>query len=394
MNRNLLIEIKDTHTNITLSTLSQNKWRVLFQKQYAFRAAVETEEVNFDGTWINEMKTDLKKIISLPEITKTVLVLNTTGTFIRTENKSLSLDFTKNKIKQNIFSDLKKEFKGLSVIGISINKINKNLYKLLQDVSFTYEMISTTFLEEIQSAFEREQITINQVIASHKVNKHALKSYGNSYGFIFNVNIEEKFTVINIFKERKYISSFKQLNGLNIIYANISEKMNISKMSAKKLFKSLGEIPPESVEDNKVIYISKNDDGTEVAYSKKDLSRYITETVNQIFGTIASKLEPLKDLNPAILFSGEISTLKGFETYSKTSLDIESVLVFKMNTVGIATNAALTCKGIFNKLAKEFENEENNKENEIQLNKGKHSTSILRNISGFMDRIAKQFNYI
>lgn len=390
-NKNLLIEIKDTHSNITLTTFSHGKWRVLSQKKYLFKSTTNDEEIHFDNSWIKEMKSDILKVISIAEITKSIIVLNTTGTLIRTDSKVFNSSIEIKDIKKQLLDDLKVDFKSASVIGLTINEVKKNLYKLSQEVLFTYELISSSFLEEVYLAFENEDLIVNKIIATHKVNRYALKSYANNYGYIFNVNIEEKFTVINTFKDGKYLSSYKRLDGLDKIYKNISEKMNISRLSAKKLFSTLGEIPPESIQDNKIIFVNKMEDGSEIAYSKKDLSRYITEEVNAIFSGIVTKLNPIKELKPAIIFSGEITSLNGFEKYAKTSLDINSILVFKLNTVGISSDSSMIYKGVFEKIKKEIENKQ---EIEIQLNKERYSINITRTVIGLMDRLKKQFNYI
>jgi len=337
------------------------------------------------------MKQDVEKYSPITLISNISLMINTYGTLVKTKEKMFDYNTSSSEVKSLIKSELEAEKSGLALIGVTFNNIEKKATSLSKKISFTYELIQKSFLNEVNSSFKVEGIKIGKLIASHKAARAAIKPYTGSFNFIYNVSIEEKFTTVNIFKDGMFINSAKSPIGLDYIYENIKSKMPISKSEARKLFRNIGNIPPEAVKDNKVIFNKVHEDGTQTAYSKKDLSRYITESVNDIFEGIAANLIAYKDENPTLLFSGEISILKGFEEYAKIALAMTNVQIFKTTLVGINLDTNFSTIGALTKIQKNITTTE---ENKIQLSREAYLTNPKKNITTLLLKASKYFNYI
>lgn len=391
MNKSLLIEIKDTYANITLATFFQNKWAILMNKKYHFRSKIKDDDIIFDNSWIKNMKTEIQEIVPIVSLTNISLMVNTMGSLIKTSVGIFDIRNSNQEIKEKIKKELGQRKKSFAITGITINSVVKDTTKFEQKVSYTYELISKSFLLEIKNSFLLENIKINNVISVHEAMKKSIVPYARQHDFIYNVTIEEKFATINIFENGNFINAYKTSTGLDFIYSNIKEKMDISKQEARKLFKNIGNIPPSAVLDNKIILTRIHDDGTQTIFSKKDLSSYITESVNIIFQGVLSNLKEYQAYNPTLLFSGEISILNGFEAYAKVSLDVNSVEIFKTNLIGIEIDTNYFTVGALKKIQKQFENI---KQNKIQLNKESYWVSSKKSFTQFLEKTAKYFSYI
>ncbi|NQX83430.1 MAG: hypothetical protein HRS50_01790, partial [Mycoplasmataceae bacterium] len=204
-----------------------------------------------------------------------------------------------------------------------------------KEIHVTAEFVEKEYLQEITNQFKYKGIKFDKTIPLIRSILNSIKTKSIKNGFTFSILIEEKFTQLIIFKSDEIISSVKWSTGLTDIYDYISKRMNIDKSTARKLFKSFGSIPPEDVVDDKVIYSNKYEKEIEI-FTKKDLSRYITEKVNELFSNIKSHIDPLKKIsNIKIIFNGEIKSLIGFKKYAINSFAEPNIEKFQTKIIGL-----------------------------------------------------------
>ncbi len=158
--------------------------------------------------------------------------------------------------------------------------------------------------------------------------------------------------------------------------------MMIKKQDAKTLFKSFGSIPPEDVVDDKVIHMRKNGKETEV-FTKKDLSRNITEKVNELFANIKYHIDETKlgDKEVRIVFNGEIKTLMGFRKYASKSFDETNITKYKTDIIGLNPETEFITMGML------LENKTHIEEKRKKANAHSLKVSLL-------SKLSRMYNYI
>ncbi len=349
MIKTLLIEIKDNKAAVTLTSYN-GKVSLLYRNNFYFKPLIG--KILFDSTWIRKMQTELRKVTAFETIENFVLIINTKGTFSKTEILYFSpqIDLTKelSLIKAKIQVQNGKLLHLIDFKTTFISRDNKGI-----KLALCYEVISKNLYRQIIDAFYANNLKFTKIISSIETIKNALLVLKQKDKVIFDVDIEAKHTLISIMKNGTYLEIIKLRGGMDIIYKNIARKMQISSTTARNLFMSFGFIPPEAVVDNKIIYTKRDSTGDQNTFRKKDLSNYITEIVNDFFAEIKGFLNRYAAFNPALIFSGEISRLVGFESYAQIALSAPSqVSIYSSKIIGLCQHDALIVVGALEQINK------------------------------------------
>lgn len=399
MNKILLIEIKDTNALIILFKNTSNGWHVLLSKEYEYESD-NTREIDkdnlasFDLSWIPKMKKDVSKIISINKINDIFLTINTIGTVIELKNYDIkttekTTETFSNLINKELHNDSK-----LSLINYKLeDKIETPLHKKLK---ISYEYVNKKIVEDIKKYLETFNIRITKIISSKDAIFEALKPYMNKSKKIINIQIEDKFTSFYYLRDEKLASFLKRNQGLNFIYRKIANQYKLTIDYARYLFLTFGNIPPEIIKDNRIIFNGRNLLGEKIIFSKKDLSKIITFAVNDILKDIINKVKDTNIKDYEIIFSGQITKLNGFEDYAKNRLDIKNVTIYKTNFIGINSTTEIIAIGSI------YEIEKNIIKNIMRINLKQNQDFKLDNsfakrkniILMLKDKLRKYYNYI
>lgn len=381
MKNRLVIEIKDNKTIVTFSKMRNSNYDLLFHKRYESRFDITISSL-YDFKIIDEIINDLTKDNMIDIINEVFLTINTSR--IVFESYTLKYNSTDDLQEKKVdFRDkLENKYRDILVKNLifTSEKINKNSNTL--NVVATAELVEKSYLNDIKAKFREKGLNITDIIPITKIIENSTKTQTINKGIAFSILVEEKFTQLSIFENGKIISSIKLQFGLLNIYEHIAKMMDINIASAKKLFEKFGSIPPEDVVDDKIIH--KREHGKEFEiFTKKDLSRYITEKVNQLFSNVKSKMSDFKinESSVGIVFSGEIQLLTGFKKYAAKSFAEPNIKQFKTNLIG----ANLENEFIIMGLLKE----------DSQLNSSNfYQKSVKTPKINFINKLIKMYNYI
>lgn len=396
MNKILLIELKDTNALITFTTINNKKWSILLSKEYEYESD-NTREIqsdnlaSFDLSWIPLMKNDVTKIFPINKIDNIFLIINTFGSLIEVKNYNVkTIEKTNETFKQLI---QKEQIENTQLKMLNFKLESKNETPLRKQLKISYEFVNKKILEDIENYLETFGIRIDKIISTKDAIEAALKPYTNRNNNIINIQIEDKFTSFYYIKNNKFVSSLKRNQGLNLIYRKISKQTGLSIDHAKDLFSNFGNIPPEIIIDNRVIFNGKNLKGERLIFTKKDLSKIITFAVNDILKEVIEKIKSKNIFNFEIVFSGKITKLNGFEAYVKDRLNLKNVSTFKTNLIGLNSSTELISIGGLYSIEKIINNSFLKVENgldlkEFRINRRKKIFSILG------DKFNKYYNYV
>lgn len=338
----LAIEIKDNKTVVTLTKNIDGMHNLLFHKTYGSKPLISNSM--YDISIIDQMKYDLSRSNLLDLIEETYLTINTRRTFIHSYNLEINYNTDIDAKLKELKDKLEREYQ-INVIDMKASDNENSLTKKI--INVIVEMVPSDYVKEVRSQLNYKGFKINKLVSVIGSIENSTKENSIKNGVTFNILMEEKFTQLTILKDANLISSIKWDYGLTNIYDYISEKMKIDKNSSKTLFSSFGSIPPEEVVDNKVIHIRKHGKENEI-FTKKDLSRFITEQVNHIFADIKTHVDRIKEkiANVNIVFTGEITSLIGFKKYAAKSFAEPNITSFNSRIIGLKEETEFITVGI------------------------------------------------
>ena len=379
--KNLLaIEIKDNRTIVTLTKFINGKHNLMYHKSYEFTPLSKT--LAYDVSIVKKIKDDLNKMELFDSIDETSLAINTKKVVVQTFKKEYRYDADLKLEKQKIVDDLKEKRPDWKILKCEFPYENSGFTKKI--VNSTIESIEAGYLEEIISAFKFHGIKINKLIPMIDIIKESTKNIAINNGITFVILVEEKFTQLTTFENGSISFSTKWDYGLTNIYDYISKKMDIKKNVSKKIFEYFGSIPPEDVVDDKVIHTKKHGNETEI-FTKKDLSTYITEKVNELFSNVKKEFDFIsKEKNRKIIFSGEIKSLTGFKKYAMKSFAEKNINKFKSEIIGLNEETEFITLGMLNIIQEKKVNKKD-EINESKLTKPKISV---------INKFIRMYNYI
>lgn len=351
MNNHLLFEIKDRYVNVTLASLT-NKWNILYSKKFVFKRNQKNEQSSFDASWIPHMKQQVSQIIEFDLIDDISLILNSRQVILGSKIfKTPIIEFDIKKGKKEFIDQLRSDNKNMYVLGVS--KAVMAQQGVYANMKFVYELFPEKQLQTIISSFQYEGIKIKRVQSGFKAIKKATQPYMQLSKSVVNIDFDSYFTTITHTLDGVVQNVSKKNIGIESIYMAVAQQLEVDISSAVKLVKAFGNIPPENIVDNRIISSRFNKEtGLYKDFDKKQLSSVITQVVNSIYEHIYEDVNISKESNPLFLFSGQLSGLKGFVEYSKTTLDINNVKTYKSNIVGINDYDAFVTSGALAKTRK------------------------------------------
>lgn len=372
----LTVEIKDNKTIATVTKLINGEHNLLLHKTYDSKPL--SNSVLYDVSIIKVIKEDLQRMNILEIIDEKYLTINTKRVLIETFNIELKYDSDVESEKEKLRLGLEKKYPHLRINDLILSNNETALTKRI--INATVELVEKEYLEEVISQFKFRGIKFDKVVPLIKAIENSTKTRAIENGITFSIIVEEKFTQLVTLENGVVTSAKKYGTGLTNIYDHISNIMNLDKKAAKKLFKAFGSIPPEDVVDDKVIHTIKHGKELEI-FTKKDLSRYITEKVNELFANIKTMVDPIKDeTNIRIVFNGEIKSLTGFKKYAAKSFAEPNIRKFKTRIIGLNEETEFITIGTLTE-AKETISENNN----LDLNAPKINV---------FNKLLRMYNYI
>ena len=328
--KNLLaIEVKDNKTIVTLTKFINGKHNLMHHKSYESKPL--SSSVAYDGTIVDKIKKDLSDKKLFDSLDKISLSINTKRVVFHVFDNDFKYNVDLDKEKEIIKKRLEKEHPNLEILRLEFPYKRSGYTK--KTINSTVELIESDYLREIIASFKVKGIEITNIIPMMDVIKESMKKNAIDDGITFSILVEEKFTQLTTFENGSISFSTKWNLGLNSVYQHISEKMNVHTNVSKNLFKYFGSIPPENVVDNKIIHTIKTGKEIEV-FTKKELSEYITEKVNELFSNVKSKFGFVtNDQKRKIIFSGEIKSLNGFKKYATKSFAEKNINQFSNDEI-------------------------------------------------------------
>lgn len=375
----LAIEIKDNKTVVTLTKYISGMHNLLMHKTYGSKPLASN--VMYDNTIVDQVKNDLSKNGLLDLVDETFLTINTKQTYVKPYNFNVNYNTDIQSERELIINKIEKANpEGVEVIDLKLSDDTTTLTN--KTVLAVAEMVPSDLLSEIKHQYNLRGIKITKVVSVLSAIENAIKDGSIKHGATFNILLEEKFTQLTTVQDGKVISSIKWAFGLTNIYDYISEKMNIDKNSSKTLFSVFGSIPPEDVVDNKVIHTRKHGKEVEI-FTKKDLSKYITEKVNEIFADIKTPIDHIKKTTSIkIIFNGEIKSLTGFKKYAAKSFAEPNIARYNSRVIGLSEGTEFITIGILGE-AKEYIDTED-----------KPIEKILTPKMNIFKKMSRMYNYI
>ncbi len=374
----LAVEIKDNKTIVTVAKVQARNYNLLLHKSYNSKPL--NTETYYDSDIINEIVNDLKQMNIFNDIDEKYLTINTNRVTITTMNMeykyNTDLDQSKEQFRQHILRNNK-----TAHINELIFSKENDISLTKQNITATVEAMHSDYINQIEKEYKQKGIEFTKVIPIMRTIQNATSTKAISDGITISILIEEKFTQLTWIDNGVITSSIKWATGLTDIYQHISNMMNIKKPAAKKLFKSFGSIPPEDVVDDKVIHTRKEGKEMEV-FTKKDLSRFITEKVNELFSNVKYHIEKLKndDNQIRIIFNGEIKTLMGFKKYASKSFNEPNIKKFKTNIIGLNPETEFITMGILLEVEDNLETKKKDKLYSPKVN--------------LLNKVFRMYNYI
>ncbi len=340
----LAIEIKDNKTIVTLAKVQDGDYSLLLHKSYGSKALAT--HVYYDSEIIDKINTDLREINILNDIDEKYLTINTNRVIVSSEDFEYKYNTDLDTKKMEYVQNLERTNPTVSINHIVFSN-EEGVALTKQNIRATFEATTSDYINDIKNQYRAKGIEFTKIIPVMRSIQNSVISESGDEDITISVLVEEKFTQLTLIERGMVTSSIKWDTGLTNIYQHISSIMNISKSDAKQLFKSFGSIPPEDVVDDKVIHTRRYGKEMEV-FTKKDLSRYITEKVQELFANVKYHIDTLKthDNQIKIVFNGEIKTLMGFRKFASRSFNEPNIKKFKTNIIGLNPETEFITMGI------------------------------------------------
>ncbi len=348
----LAIEIKDNKTIVTLSKVLKNgNYSLLLHKQYGSKKLISsatgsTSSVQYDYSIPEKIANDLQQMNIFNDIDEKLLTINTQMVAIVVQNSEYKYNTDLVEAREKLLSNIKRTSPNVHLNNLVFSK-DSDISLTKQNISATMELLHNDYINNIIDSFKKKGIEFTKIVPITQAIQNAAEKKSIDYGITMSVLVEEKFTQLTWLEQGRIVSSLKWQLGLSDIYQHISNIMQINKGIAKKLFKSFGSIPPEDVVDDKVIHTRENGKELEV-FTKKDLSRFITEKVNELFANIKYHVDSAKseEKQIRIIFNGEIKSLMGFKKYASKSFDEPNIKKYKTNVIGLTPETEFITMGL------------------------------------------------
>ena len=377
--RKLIIEIKNYKAVATLSQFMNGRWAIQMSNSYVFDKEAIAQKHGFDQSWIANMKSDVEKIVMFNNIDDVSLVINNRHASISNETSTENINFDINehvKIKQAEAKEI--YFK--DIVAVSAKTHEVELFKNKMNVTTTTERIPMAYLQKIRDAFVSHSINLTEILMSHMVIQNAIKPYIKQENVMINLHVDLEDTFITTSINGSIVSTEKIKGGMDRVYANINQEMGISTEKSKAFVRNYGQIPPDSVTDNKLILTQKEESsGFMRTYRKRDLSRYITEIVSDLLDRANKAKNRFESNRVQVVISGDMINIDGIQEYAIKHLDTTDVKLYKTNIFGIADSKSLIATGILKTTNIETKIEENTlKLNREAIKTNKNKSLIVR----------------
>ncbi len=377
----LAVEIKDNKTIVTLTKVDRGNYNLLLHKSYGSKPLAT--HVYYDTDIIEKIVHDLREINILNDIDEKYLTINTNRVTASTYNFEHKYNTDLDQLKRTFITQLQQENKVAHINQVVFSN-SEGVSMTTGNIRATVEAIHVELKEEIVRQFKVKGIEFTKVIPVIQAIKNSvIKEMDDYENSAISILVEEKFTQLTWIEDGIVTSSVKWEHGLTNIYQHIANMMKINKSEAKQLFASFGSIPPEDVVDDKVIHTIKEGKEIEV-FTKKDLSRLITEKVKEIFANVKYHIDnhKKKDEKVKIVFNGEIKKLMGFRKFASTSFNEPNIKKFKTNIIGLNPETEFITMGILLEVEDRYQSEKARQEH------------LYKPKVGLISKLIRMYNYI
>lgn len=304
----LFIEVNNLNVKATIYTQRNNSWELLLSEIYD----------RDHSKWSFELANDVREIDPLL-MENYSMMMNMSSNFVKvipivikslTNNEEKIVQFIENKV-----------LKGFTV---KMEKVKRE-FKLQ---SFENGLVKGFARLEYISSEEKANI-ISSLMKAGFTRKHEQKSMIDAFesanedkGLIINLHIDSQSSFITTYRDGKIIEMKKKGFAISQIYDTLQVKLGVNRKKAIHFFKNYGSIPPTNVRDNRIIHSTSNESGEFISYDKKELSAFITDKIDQFIKGIEKTILNSPDINIKVVYSGEITTLRGANDYISSSLGL------------------------------------------------------------------------
>ncbi len=370
----LAIEIKDNKTIVTLAKVERGNYSLILHKSYGSKPL--SKSVSYDRDIVEAIYRDLRELNITNEIDETLLTINTIKTSVSTNTFGVSYNQSIDSFKEDFETYINTKYSNLNFSKIEYST-NEDIALTEKKVIATVEGTPNEYYNEIVDLYKQKGIKITKVVPTLDAIKNSVAKYADEHRSTISILVEEKFIQLTWINNNKITSAVKWSHGLTDIYEHISSTMGINKSDAKQLFKSFGSIPPEDVVDDKVIYTQR--EGKELnVFTKKDLSRMITEKVQDLFGNVKHHIDELKHNGRIkIVFNGEIKTLTGFKKFASKSFNEPDIKKYKSTIIGLNPETEFITMGMLLEVKTPLQNNKKRKEH-LYIQKNNLLTRMFR----------------
>ncbi len=339
--KTLTIEINDKSVKTSLLSFEYDK-TVLKTKTYLYQDTDFSDNTfSFDFSWIKKIKNDFNYFDFDSSREEIRVIFNTSMTYIDTEVQNID-SFKSDDYSEEIKAYIKEKYPNQYLIDFNF-VIAKN------DLHFTYELINYDFFMFFKNVFDINGIKTFAIDSFINIHLKAISSYANIHQSIISITTNDNNLIFSAIESGEIKAIYKKNYGLKNIISNISSKMHLNDATSKKMFEMIATIPPEDVIDNRIIYSRTSSESEHViSYSKKDLSTYVSEGVNELFIEFYSDYVDFAKKDSLILFSGDITELTGFANYASKKLNSKNVEIFKTNKIGMKSSRDFLTYGFIN----------------------------------------------
>ncbi len=373
----LAIEIKDNKTIVTLAKVDNGDYSLILHKTYNSKAVKGN---NYDGEIVDQLVQDLREINIINDIDETLLTINSSMASIDTMRNNFNYANSNEAITNHIQATVEKQYPMVEIVKIS-NLIDET-QMTTKTVWTCIEANKIEFKNEVIRLFKQKGIKFTKIVSTIDAISNSIKHYESATKTTISILVEAKFIQLTWFKNGALTSAVKWKGGLDDIYNHIVNQMSVNKQMAKKLFQSFGSIPPEDVVDDKVIYSNRSEDGREIiVYTKKDLSRMITEKVQDLFANVKDHIDKLKGEDEVkIVFNGEIKALTGFRKFASKSFNEPDIKKYKSTIIGLRPETEFITMGMLSEVK------------DIQGKKKKEHLYTQKN--SLLSKVFRMYNYL
>lgn len=300
----LFIEVNNQDVKATIYTQRENSWVLLASETFGKKR-----------NWATELAENVK-LIDETLMYDYSLLMNFKSNIVNVQKVNTYSETSEKAVLENIMAKkLASKYENFDIIKNDVEVVsyeNGKAKLLVKTEMVKKEIIVKTLSSLIQAGFARTKKFVSIIDTF----ENAVIEKGTAY----NLHIDAQSSFVNKFEEGKLVKLSKREFGIDEIYKTLSKNMMVTKEKAISLFKHYGSIPPKMVKDNRVIHSHIDFDGNHISIDKREMSEMITEKIDKFIAGTEQEINQLEDINAKVIYSGDITILRGAEGYISSRL--------------------------------------------------------------------------